>query len=53
MALTLRPDHIPALNNLGIIYLESNEPQLAEQQFRKVLELDPNNASAQSNLARI
>ncbi len=47
------PD-VPALhNNLGVIYLAENEPQLALESFRKAIQLKSNYRIGASNLASI
>lgn len=49
-------DHpnVPALhNNLGVIYLTENEPQLALESFRKSIQLKSNYRIGASNLASI
>ena len=44
------PDYIDARNNLGNIYLQMGDAELAEASFRLVLELNPNFVSAYGNL---
>src|SRR5688500_13800181 len=40
-ALHGRPDHVPALYNLGVCLRELGQPKEAEVHFRRILELDP------------
>ena len=49
----LRADnkHVNALINLGVIYTELKRPDLAEQELRKALQLDPQNPGVAKNLA--
>jgi predicted O-linked N-acetylglucosamine transferase (SPINDLY family) len=48
--LALNPNSLSCLNNLGNIYLEQGKSDLAFAQFKKAIELDPNNFSIFSNL---
>jgi tetratricopeptide (TPR) repeat protein len=43
----------PAYISLGVIYRRSGHPELSEQALRRVLENDPNNITALSNLANV
>lgn len=50
--LTLQPDHIMALNSLGVVYQEMELFDKAEEQYTKALSLDGNFDSA-CNLSRL
>lgn len=45
-AVMLRPDFIPALFNLGVIYKKQSRFELAREKFRQVLENDPQSVQA-------
>ena len=51
--LSAKMGSIPAMNNLGNIYSLQKDYEEALVWYRKVLELDPENSTAKSNLARI
>ena len=53
MALEISPNNTAALNNLGIEWLNADNPEKAEQLFRRVLEIDPKYAVAYRNLGFI
>ena len=42
----LRPEHIPAHYNLGVLYKRAGRFEEAREQFKKVLALDPNSVNA-------
>lgn len=50
--LELKPDFSEAHNNLGTVYQESNEAELAEAEFKKAVALD-DNYNASYNLAKM
>ena len=41
---------INIMNNLGLAYMEANKNDLAAEQFREVLKIDPNNLTALNKL---
>ena len=43
------PDYVPAYANLGFMYLESGQPQKADQCYNKALRLDPDHAPSLLN----
>ena len=45
-----RPDDIEAILPLGVCFFKTGDPEAAAQMFRRVLELDPGNATAAENL---
>lgn len=47
----LEPGHVKAWNNLGVAYFHLGEYEEALAAFRRVLQLDPQNRQAGSNLA--
>jgi protein O-GlcNAc transferase len=49
-AISLKPDHISACNNLGVILLEEKQADQAAAYFQRALEADPNNAAIHINL---
>jgi len=51
--LRLAPDFYPAHNNLGIRYLQNGDLKTAEDEFRRVLELNSNSAQAYFNLGNV
>lgn len=51
MALKLDPKNEKAYFRRGQAFLNLGEPQFANDDFRKCLEIDPNNAAAKSQLA--
>ncbi len=51
-ALVRHPQNIDAMQLLGIVYLQTGHPQLGVSCFKKVLVLDPRNATAHYNLAQ-
>ena len=46
----LKPDHVIAHNNLGVIFQNFGKIEEAESSYRKAIEFDPNYAEAHSNL---
>src|SRR5207248_3182435 len=51
--ITVYPDYADAHNNLGVLFLRTNQPAKAREQFQKALAGDPQLATAHVNLARI
>ncbi len=51
--LKVAPNFVPALNNLGLIYLQKQQAAQAEATFRKVLKVEPGNQFAQEQMPRI
>lgn len=49
-AITADPHYLPARNTLGVIYHRHHDPELAEQVFRQILAIEPDNFIAMSNL---
>jgi len=50
-ALDIKPDHVPARVNLGLIYLtQLGDPGRAQQHFERALASDPGSVAAQANL---
>ncbi|WP_411879208.1 tetratricopeptide repeat protein [Polaromonas sp. YR568] len=49
-ALAIKPDHIAACNNLGVILLAEKQADQAASYFQRALEADPNNAATHTNL---
>ncbi|WP_260291308.1 XrtA/PEP-CTERM system TPR-repeat protein PrsT [Sedimenticola hydrogenitrophicus] len=47
------PENPMGYNLSGLAYMMSGDHKLAEQRFRKALEIDPNFITAESNLARL
>ncbi len=47
---TIRPERVEAWNNLGIVCLRLEDHEAAGKAFRKVLEIEPDNAGALLNL---
>ena len=43
------PDYVPAYANLGFMYLESGQPQKADQCYNKAVRLDPDHAPSLLN----
>lgn len=52
-AVMIRPDNIPALFNLGIVYKKRAEYENARAQFQKVLELDPQSIASWMQIGAI
>lgn len=52
-ARTLRPDYLPALVNLGNVFLELNRLNEATETFRAALKLDENNAATHYGLGQV
>jgi tetratricopeptide (TPR) repeat protein len=52
-ALALRSDYPEALNNLGIVYFEREEYEVAAAHYRRALALAPSYAEAHSNLGNV
>ena len=52
-AIRQSPAFLSAYNTLGVIYLRHGNPQQAAQMLRHVLEREPENTVAMSNLARV
>lgn len=50
LALAAKPDLPEALNLRGLIYAAMGEPRLAEDSFRRALQVDPRDADAMHNL---
>ena len=51
--LNMDPNHLMALNNLGVIFRELGENQKAKDCYEKAIEINPNYADAHSNLGNI
>ena len=51
--LTSEPDHMKALNNLGVIYYEMDMSDKAKSTLEKILEIDPDNDIARENLVNL
>ena len=50
-ALELKPDHVAACANLGLMYLSQlGDPHSAQRYFERAIELDPTSVAAQANL---
>ena len=49
-AISIKPNHIAAYNNLGVILLEEKQADEAVPYFQRALEADPNNAATHINL---
>ena len=49
--LLLDPKNVAAHNDLGILYLETNQPVKALREFERMLELDPRSAAGRRNLS--
>jgi Flp pilus assembly protein TadD len=45
-----QPDYVPAMANLGFIYLQLNEDKEAERLYKMALQLDPDNQAAHLNM---
>lgn len=52
-ALLRDPAYLPGVNTLGVVYTRAGHPQPAERALRHVIEHDPENPHALSNLARL
>jgi hypothetical protein len=52
-AIRIKPDSSIAHNQLGNVYLMTNQPLQAERHYSLAAEYDPNNAEALFNLARV
>lgn len=52
-AIKFDPNYADAHLNLGAIYFERKQYELALEQFEKAVEIDPNNADALANLGRV
>lgn len=50
-ALSLKPGHSEAHNQLATVYLTGKQPQVAERHYRLAVQLNPENAEALFNLA--
>jgi type IV pilus assembly protein PilF len=48
-ALAADPDYIPALNQLGVVYMALGKDKEAQNQFEKALRLDPRDSSVNNN----
>lgn len=44
---------VRAMNNLGIAYYQSGDPDSAEAEFLHILQIDPKNADARKNMAEV
>lgn len=51
--LTLHPDNIEALNNLGILFAITGEKQKAEELWKRALLIDPEDYMAKENLRKL
>ncbi|MBI1987685.1 MAG: tetratricopeptide repeat protein, partial [Nitrospinae bacterium] len=51
--LELDPDHVQSHNNLGVIYQATGLFDLAQEEFRKAIKIDPTYEPALINLARL
>jgi arylsulfatase A-like enzyme len=45
-AISLQPSYLSARRNLGVLYLRSNRPELARNEFETIIEMDPNHVDA-------
>ena len=52
-ALAIKPENFNTYLNLGVCYYQLGQPELAEQQIRHALTLNPNSKQANNNLATI
>ena len=52
-AVSRAPDYLPAFNTLGVVYQRHGHPREAEPVLRYVLERDPRNTQAMSNLVAV
>lgn len=52
-AVTRNPAYLTAYNTLGVVYMRRGHPSQAERAFRYVLDREPRNLSALSNLAQV
>lgn len=52
-AIQFNPEYSDAYLNLGAVYFERKEYQLALENFEKAVEIDPQNADALANLGRV
>lgn len=52
-AVEIYPKYAMAYNNLGVIYVKSNDKVRAREAWSKALEADPNLATANANIARL
>ena len=52
-ALRIDPNHAPAWNNLGVLYVSAGEPRRARAFLERAVALDPNDVSARENLAAV
>ena len=51
--LSEQPEYVPALANLGFVFLNKNESQLAENVLKKAIRLDPDHRQAILNLVSL
>ena len=51
--LKIDPNHLGALNNLGVIYKNLQDYQKAKDCYEKIIEIDPNHATALNNLGGV
>lgn len=49
----LQPDSALIHNNIGVLYRETNRPELALKHFHRAMELEPNDATIQGNLEKM
>lgn len=50
LALEIEPEHLGALNNVGICLLDLDQPRAAIEHFRRAVEIDPRNPNSLFNL---
>ena len=51
--LKLNPDHIKALNNIGLLYIENNNYELAFNYLKKAIDINPLYSKAYNNLGAL
>jgi tetratricopeptide (TPR) repeat protein len=51
--LEINPNHLPSLNNVGVILTDLKEYQKAKACYEKAIEINPNYAEAHSNLGTV
>ena len=52
-ALSINPDHYPAIFGLGVMFMQFDEPARAEKAFNEVLRLNPHHEDAKQALERL
>ena len=51
--LKLNPNHIKALNNIGLLYIDNNNYELAFNYLKKAIDLNPVYSKAYNNLGAV